>query len=384
MRKCYTKLLLFLPLFIFCCALLKSSSASAATYTITSGTVYRAFSACPSQGACTYTANNSAFSSVPTSALQSRENNVRYLNGFFTSGTISQGSSNYSVNSITSVYFVFTQEDTVSGICGSDNTSIYWNSGLTDSSMRPRLRLYNGSTLLNVQYPASVSCSTQGNLVEIDVLFSGFSTTDNTPINTFDFKWGDISTPVSFTPAITGIRASNGTPSSSYGGSVNYLGMVYDYTTSNDPNSAYQSTIINQNNTMINNQQQIINNQNAQAQQDQQDRDNITDAKEDGDDAAQDAADDSQQATASLLATMGSILQALGTNATDCKVDADLGNLDLGEIDYCTGKPAALTPILNTVCVLIMSIPIYLIARDLMVRFIAITTYAQGGDADVR
>lgn len=383
MRKCYTKLLLFLPLFIFCCGLLKSSNVNAATYSITSGTLYRSFSACPSQGSCTFTANNSTFSSVPTSALQSRDNNVRYLNGLFTSGSISQGSSNYSVNSITSVYFLFTQDErdsNYSSLCGDDsNISPNWNYGQNDDSMRPRLRLYNGSTLLNVQYSSSVSCSRQGNLVEVDVLFSGFSTTDNTPINTFDFKWGDISTPTSPLPAIVCIRSSNGTPSSSCGGSVNYLGMVYDYTTSNDPNSAYQSTIINQNNTMINNQQQIINNQNAQAQQDQQDRDNISDTKDDGDDASDDAQADSEQAMSNFFGVINLFIGSLQTPATDCKVRSDLGHLDLGVLDFCSGKPNEFIPIIRVAILLVMAIPVYLICRRIIDDFINITVFAQGG-----
>ena len=262
-KRFLAKIGIIIPFFAI---FLMSQNTFATSYSITSGTLYRAFSACPSQGSCTFTANNSTFSTVPTSALQSRDNNLRYLNGLFTSGNIQQGSSSNSVNSINNIVFGFNQDDNSSTYYVCPNFDAMWNYGQTDDSMKPRLRLYNGSTLLNVQYPMSVTCNEIQNvgIVEIYVTFSGYSTTDNTPINAFDFKWGDITTPTSPTPAITGIKSSNNTPSSTFAGSVNYLGMSYEYTTSNDPNAAYQSTIINQNNTMINNQQQIIEHNNKE------------------------------------------------------------------------------------------------------------------------
>ena len=381
MKKCYTKLYLFLPLFIFCFALLKYSNVNAATYSITSGTLYRAFSACPSQGSCTFTSNSSSFSTTPTSALQSRDNNLRYLNGLFTSGNIQQGSSSNSVNSINNIVFGFNQDDNSSTYYVCPNLEAMWNYGQTDDTMKPRLRLYNGSTLLNVQYPMSVTCNEIQNvgIVEIYVTFSGFSTTNNTPINAFDFKWGDINTPTQPFPSITGIKASNGVPSSTFAGSVNYLGMSYEYTTSNDPDAAYQSTIINQNNTMINQNQQIINNQNAQAQQDQEDRDNISDSKDDGDDASNDAQTDSEQAMSNFFGVINLFIGALQTPATDCKVRSDLGHIDLGVLDFCSGKPNEFIPIIRVAILLVMAIPVYLICRRIIDDFINITVFAQGG-----
>lgn len=130
---------------------------------------------------------------------------------------------------------------------------------------------------------------------------------------------------------------------------------------------------ITQNQTIINQNQQVI-------EQDQQDRDDIESASSSGQENSDASQEQNEQATSTLLSVIGSFIQALGAPASNCQVRTDLGNIDLGTLDFCTGKPNELTPIINTVCAMVMCIPIYLIARDLFRRFVHITTFAQGGE----
>lgn len=125
---------------------------------------------------------------------------------------------------------------------------------------------------------------------------------------------------------------------------------------------------------------QVNNNLEQQKAQDQKDRDNVQSASDSGEDNANASQEENEKATSSLLSIISSFIQALGAPASNCKVRTDLGNLDLGTLDFCTGKPAELTPIINTVCAIVMCIPIYLIAKDLFRRFVYITTFAQGGE----
>lgn len=379
MKKCYTKLYLYLPLFIFCFALLRYSSVNAATYPLASGRVYRAWSQV-NGSTWQYRQNYTDFvqADYPVNVLRSDTDWSRVLKGIRVVGNPSQGSSNYTVNSITNIIYQFRQQN---GDC--------WNDGHSSSSINttdyvPTLRLISGNDVLSTQTYASYDCQEEiaGNgYILHNFYFSGFSTTDNTAINGLDFRWGDaMNVPTTQLGGIAGVGTTTEVSDRDWAGTIVFMGSAYDYSTSNDPNAVYQGTIINQNNTMINQNQQIINNQNAAAQQDQQDRDNIQDTADNAQNSADNAQDQNEQATASLLDTMNALFTALGTPATDCIVNADLGNIDLGQINYCSGKPAAFEPIINSVCIMIMAIPIYLIARDLMLRFIYLTSYAQGGD----
>lgn len=389
MKKCYTRLYLFLPLFIFCFVLLKYSNVNAASLTaLPSGRFYRAWSQ-NSGNTWQHNANYTDWvvADLPISALSANATYDRYVKGFRVVGNPPEASSSYTVNQITEISVIFRQLGTF-GDCSGGN-DMYPTLNYRGTGFVPFIRYISGNNVLETEtfnYNDNFKCyeeiSGNGNAI-IEFKFNGFSTTDNSPINGLDFRWGDaLTTPsTASTVGIAGICKTGTFNTSCFlGNTIQFMGITYKYTLSNDPAIIYQNTIINQNNTQINQNQQIIDNQNAAAQQDQEDRDNISDTAQDAQDSADSAQDQNEQATSSLLDTMGSLFTALGTPATDCKVNADLGNIDLGEIDYCSGKPAAFEPIINSVCIMIMAIPIYLIARDLMLRFIYLTSYAQGGD----
>lgn len=144
-------------------------------------------------------------------------------------------------------------------------------------------------------------------------------------------------------------------------------------------NDALLQTQIAQNEVMIQNQERTNELLEQQQQQNQQDRSDVQDASDSADTNADTAQTQNEATTSNLLNLMGSFIQALQTPATNCQIPADLGNLNLGTIDFCTGKPTEFVPIINTISALVMSFAIYLVARHLVHSFIRITVFAQGG-----
>lgn len=149
-------------------------------------------------------------------------------------------------------------------------------------------------------------------------------------------------------------------------------GLDINFNLNDDPNTTGQGDI-NQNITNIYDQNQ------REWEQDQQDRDNVSNTKEDGDDASNDAQTDSEQAMSNFFGVINQFIGALQTPATDCKVRSDLGHIDLGVLDFCSGKPNEFIPIIRVAILLVMAIPVYLICRRIIDDFINITVFAQGG-----
>lgn len=170
------------------------------------------------------------------------------------------------------------------------------------------------------------------------------------------------------------------------GGSVYFEQNPMSIVFTNNATDSLLSEQISQNAAMIAQNQTIINQQNQtnqlleqQQQQDGSDRSDVQDASDSADTNADTAQTQNEATTSNLLNLMGSFIQALQTPATNCQIPADLGNLNLGTIDFCTGKPAEFVPIINTISALVMSFAIYLVARHLVHSFIRITVFAQGG-----
>lgn len=360
MKKCYTRLYLFLPLFIFCFALLKYSNVNAAT-TVNIPTVLYAI--------VNRSLNGAAFSNASTITTATNTPATVATMGNFTSyfaKTLSVSARLPQSAAGASVTFHLSGDLGYNGASLNAFTSNL-RGGLTGYIRPEQGTITNYSDSYNF-YGVDVNGGSDINTIHF-IIDSNVSLQSSTEISSFVFT---LTNPDNYVLSCSNQAGSMSKPCSNgdyyY---VNNLRLTYDIAI--DPTYAQNQTIINQN-------QQIIDNQNAAAQQDQEDRDNISDTAQNAQDSADSAQDQNEQATSSLLDTMGSLFTALGTPATDCKVNADLGNIDLGEIDYCSGKPAAFEPIINSVCIMIMAIPIYLIARDLMLRFIYLTSYAQGGD----
>lgn len=382
--KC-AKYLLFSLLSILLLGLVNPLNASAASLTaLPSGRLYRAWSQNSGQ-TWQYNANYTdwVLNDLPISALSANATYTRYVKGFRIVGNPPEANSSYTVNAISDISVVFKQIGTYSyGVC--EDNQMY-NLGYTGEYL-PYMRYISGNNVLNTEnfslfnFKCYEELAGNGNTI-IQFDFDGFATTDNSAINGIDFRWGDaMTTPTQQLGGIAGICTTN-----NYGNNCNlgytlqFMGISYKYTLSNDPAIVYQNTIINQNNTQINQNQQIINNQNQQMQQDQEDRDNVSGTKEDGDDASNDAQTDSEQAMSNFFGVINQFIGALQTPSTDCKVRSDLGHIDLGVLDFCSGKPNEFIPIIRVAILLVMAIPVYLICRRIIDDFINITVFAQGG-----
>lgn len=103
-------------------------------------------------------------------------------------------------------------------------------------------------------------------------------------------------------------------------------------------------------------------------------------AAQQGQDNADSSETENEQASQSVLSIIGNVIGAFGTGATDCKINADLGNLDLGNLDFCKDKPSQITNMINAFGSIIVVYACYKVAKKIFMLWIKITTYAQGGN----
>lgn len=375
--KC-AKYLLFSLLSILLLGFINHSNVNAASLTaLPSGRLYRAWSQNSGQ-TWQYNSNYTdwVLNDLPISALSANATYTRYVKGFRVVGNPPEANSSYTVNAISEISVLFKQIGTYSyGVCESNQM---YNLGYS-GEYTPYMRYISGNNVLGTEtfslfnFKCYEEISGNGNTI-IQFDFDGYATTDNSAINGIDFRWGDaMTTPTQQLGGIAGLcTTGNYGNNCTLGYTLQFMGITYKYTLSNDPAIVYQNTIINQN-------QQIINNQNQQIAQDQEDRDNISNTKDDGDDASSDAQSDSEQAMSNFFGVINLFIGALQTPATDCKVRSDLGHLDLGVLDFCSGKPNEFIPIIRVAILLVMAIPVYLICRRIIDDFINITVFAQGG-----
>lgn len=379
--KC-VKYLSFCLLSILLLGLANPLNVDAASLTaLPSGRLYRAWSQNSGQ-TWQYNSNYTDWSvnDLPISALSANATYTRYVKGFRIVGNPPEANASYSVNQISNISVVFKQ-------IGGQNNFTYCNILSGGNYMQnlnytgaytPYIRYISGNSVVETEeFNGAFKCYEEiagsGNTI-IQFDFNGYATTDNSPINGIDFRWGDaMTTPTEQLGGIAGICVA-GTFNNGcmLGNTIQFMGISYKYTTSNDQSIIYQNTIINQN-------QQIIDNQNQQMQQDQEDRDNVSNTKDEGDDASNDAQTDSEQAMSNFFGVINLFIGALQTPATDCKVRSDLGHIDLGVLDFCSGKPNEFIPIIRVAILLVMAIPVYLICRRIIDDFINITVFAQGG-----
>lgn len=102
---------------------------------------------------------------------------------------------------------------------------------------------------------------------------------------------------------------------------------------------------------------------------------------EEGQNNADQADSDNEQATSSLLDIAGNIIGALTSSTTGtCTFNADLGNVDFGELNLCSGKPPEFANIIDIVIMLMLIPLIFMTVVSLVHQFVNLTKFAQGGD----
>lgn len=104
-----------------------------------------------------------------------------------------------------------------------------------------------------------------------------------------------------------------------------------------------------------------------QQQQEQKDREDLQQGIDDSKTETDAAQEDVTAGTASLLSTITSFLGIIkDTPATNCRVNANLGNLDLGQMDYCTGKPSEFNNLFTIVAALVLAPVGYIWAKHII------------------
>lgn len=104
-------------------------------------------------------------------------------------------------------------------------------------------------------------------------------------------------------------------------------------------------------------------------QQEQNDRDDLTDQQQDISDDADDSAQQAETAGTTLLGAFSSFVGAL-TNAspTNCVIDMDMGNLDLGEVDLCQLSPPQPIPTIASIMLIAFCVPLSLATATKMIN----------------
>lgn len=102
-------------------------------------------------------------------------------------------------------------------------------------------------------------------------------------------------------------------------------------------------------------------------------------ATDEGQQNADSAESQNEQASQSLLQTAGDIVSVFSSPATNCSLNADMGNLDLGSINFCQDKPPSIMAVIDAVSSIIVTFAVFRIIRSLVTRFISLSSYGQGG-----
>lgn len=96
-----------------------------------------------------------------------------------------------------------------------------------------------------------------------------------------------------------------------------------------------------------------------QQQQDQQDRDNLESQQSDSQDSADDSSAEAEQTGTTLLTAFTSFIGALtSASPSNCKIDMDMGNMDLGEVDYCKMSPPPIFQSIASIMMIAFCVPL--------------------------
>ena len=198
----------------------------------------------------------------------------------------------------------------------------------------------NGTVSLDNDYNATVTC-TYGNI-------PSYSTITSITINRADPGGATWRTQPLYW----------GTPTSPYH-RPHIVSASYDFSTAEDPVIAQNQQMINQNQTIINQNYETNNYLNEQNQRDQQDRDNLEQQSDDAQGSADDSQSDAEDTGTTLLTAFTSFVNALtNANPSNCNIDMDLGNLDMGVVNFCQLNPPAGFTTLSSIFLILFCVPL--------------------------
>lgn len=103
----------------------------------------------------------------------------------------------------------------------------------------------------------------------------------------------------------------------------------------------------------------LVDLQEAQQAQDEQDRENITGQQTDLSSDSSDSQSDAQSTGTTLLAAFTAFVNALtNANPSNCNIDMDMGNLDLGVVNFCQLSPPPGFTTLSSIFLILFCVPL--------------------------
>lgn len=92
---------------------------------------------------------------------------------------------------------------------------------------------------------------------------------------------------------------------------------------------------------------------------DTEDRDNLESQSSDTDSAADSSSEDAESTGTTLLGAFSAFVTALtSASPSNCVLDMDLGNLDLGNVDFCTLSPPQPIPTIASIFLILFCVPL--------------------------
>lgn len=103
-------------------------------------------------------------------------------------------------------------------------------------------------------------------------------------------------------------------------------------------------------------------------------------ASDEGTANAEQSQTDNETASQNIIGVVGNIVQVFYTPAGNCNIDVDLGNLDLGNLNFCSGKPREFEQIINLAGSILIVYACYRVARTIFRIWLTLSIFGQGGN----
>lgn len=164
------------------------------------------------------------------------------------------------------------------------------------------------------------------------------------------------------------------------GGQISDQGIINAIRQSETTNQQWLQTInTNLQNLMqnMNNNQGTINNINNNIQNS---IDQTQQASDEGTANANTSQTDNESASQNIIGLMSDVVQVFYTPAGNCNIDVDLGNLDLGNLNFCSGKPREFEQIINLAGSILIVYACYRVARTIFRIWLTLSIFGQGGN----
>lgn len=108
----------------------------------------------------------------------------------------------------------------------------------------------------------------------------------------------------------------------------------------------------------------------------QQEKQDVQDAADNSESAGDSSSSDAEQGTSSLISAIGSAVSVISSaSPTNCRINGDMGNLDVGQIDLCANPVPTFIQVIGSLILILITVPLCI---TLFNRFIGLFRSFQG------